>query len=873
MKTFFIRYLLSYAALIFSASIGYYTIYGLSKSTIEYFCIQKREGSIVYSESKQFSRISINRESYHSNPEFEGTFFNKVNIYPDYVDLLNNYNHPVRIKTDDLCSDLAIITKNLSEFIWSCPKDHDFSVKYKINEEYFDLKCKSYHLGFTNQLVEEANLSKNKRNLRTIKYNSTEDYPKSFSEYDFDCDFEKRLETCDIEEMTQNAFYRFYILMFILSTSFLIVPFVDDKNKILLRCILSFISVLKLEKMSLNPFCNPINGMPVKIKRGQKYTLLCQHPDNNVKLPSVVRLKRFEDKEGYYEIKDNGVFIVTKTYRDFVNLSQNQLEELESYFGIATIDLSMCACDGKSHFYTTKEVIDKVTNGETFRIIVNQNEDKIMLDVNDSDFKFLKENFSFLANDDLCLLLLEHNKLFFKLGRVLFEPLFNCLKGNHHHFYRPKYINNSSWKWYGSDFKNLMKSKSYQRYKSQVDWRESYALISARCSDIKVIKTNREVEVNIKHNDVINRELNLITKKDLDELNDAICSRAKLNSFNLNEKMKKFLVINYNIKEDEMTAKEVINTTGVPFVKGEYEVDDIIKASSLSTLKKSCGILLNRIEGFNRNCNEVLKPYVEVLRKNVITKVEIVKTPRPKEEKKILKYLNRHNNEKLLQEHPDPVERNEYCNFDIKKTVTKSSKSLTNVVWNQFLEKIKETEIVTRNYYDCLENYKEDETYSNEHKLFKLDFEKIEDIFKKKGKYKMSKSLKIKIKKDSKRHKKNRIYRNNGNYKKFFVKIAGMTHDVMENISVKEDGKSKNTADDTQLNNIKYYDLKKSIAKCSIMIKNKCIKYMTILDKNSIRKKLLDTYDLNTHMDEYSKNWGEKYPTLHEMMSILEGLW
>lgn len=572
------RLLVQLVLILYYLSIFYYTLYGVSKSMTEYFCIQKRAGDADYSNtiSEMFSLNIDPHYPYCKDPmlvafnESFKIFCPSVNSDADRV----IYENPVNI--GPVYELDYVLDKNYFKF--SCEiqnKNLRFS-----DLDYWDID--NYHIMNRQGYFFSEGQSKNR-----YMTGSNIDYNR------FLCKLQKSPETCDMKKETQDWFSIFYLVLLITFTVAFWLNLTSWKRMIFRR----FFSLFHIETDvgDLLQFCNPISKKSVKFCEGDDFYFLSKD-DEPIDLTS--KLDMFYNDNILYSVKDDQVLIMKNNGSvNKILLDQSSADVLMSYFQLISTNSNFCIVNKEvTHYQSMEEVIRKISLG--FKICKGSvTKAEWALDVSEIDLDYLKQ-FSNLK-EDLLKFLLEHNNRFFSVTKI--KSLISCLNSKMSYKNRPEDVKNSQWKWYCSDFCRIIKEKENMTLKSEVKWTPSPALMSMdNVPEIKMVSLpSYNLEDIALHKRSVNKN---IVKEREDTLTHVLSNR-------------KNVFINYSLSEDllghEITTDGKFRDSYDVYKEG-IENGNIVK-TVLGEAQRRYELVKNTLTGYKEALMTVSKPRKTVI--------------------------------------------------------------------------------------------------------------------------------------------------------------------------------------------------------------------------------------------------------------------
>lgn len=832
---------------LYTLSITYYTFYGISKSYIEYFCTQERAGPIVFSQTFPISEIKVFSTGVErNNPNYLVTNDLRFSVHDKRDDSnITTFGSPFKqLRAGDF-NDLSVVREENGH--------SSFLANYKIDEEYFKLKCTTGEWSNNNDCLELAPVD---REPKLYYCNTTKST--------FRCDFQKRLKTCNIKTTTQNRFFLWFLCLVSIFIIIFLLSVFNVKNYWILRSILKIEGVFSGFREKVQ-FCNPLTGKSSWVGHGEKMSVLSADPQSQFEGCKGVNL--LKDKKGTYQLTNEGVIINIGEDFEYLQLSQGQIKTLACYFNMIYKDPNLCVCDGRTHYLTTKEVIVAIKNGKSIKQTVNDGEGKYINDVFSKDIEFVNKMFN--HDTEIIKIMIEHNQIFFK--SFLFEPLRLCLEGKSGYFQRPSIVKNSAWKWYTSDFKQLVKEKLNLNIHAQNLWKKSPALLKAMNEPINVIKAP---PLRLKITNEHKYDVGISTKlKHCNEFMDEIdATRWKLEDpllFNNNHGVDQFVFEYKGLNEESSFKGPYENNT--PFVYRSH-IPIFVKHKNFDSCIGEMKSLI--VEGRNklRALDEKMSPYLDAVKSRAeVVGTEVIKIRKTKEEGKRSK--------KVLEMCKTPFIDDRSDNDDIvaeakemrRRYLSKGFKELEQNVKYRFVKpkgkvvvpegtlqskatinKMLKDQLKLENYYSCLMDLDKDSTeppkIENICQTRTFVEKEVLKVFRKRGKYKKP------IKGNYKKMKLQTRFPVKDRFKSCFNLAFGELN--QKNVDSFQKG-------DLQIENKKVFS---SFKKCMHTLRNSIGKVKRKSDENI--NQLLDKSVEDVVVDS---NALEQYPRFKELYSIVDG--
>lgn len=481
---------------LYTFSIGFYTFYGLYKSYNEYFCTQKRQGGIDYKDAFHLDILNMSDD--------KGGFV--VNINQMLYTAMPNYNSKGNIINYTLSSGYL----NLN---------HD----YKVDDNYFNLACdpdymilrkENYKIVQGYAIFEEVSIVahktsdgflkvENRASLKPIKlpfvlndtnlveFNFYNEHVKLHGLY---CVLSKSTETCELLQSTSDKFFATYLYFSLIIAAISILSFFNLNDYFIIRIINTIANKINnVDVFKTSNFCNPVDGKPLYLKKGDTISVLTNGGTNLIDLNGI---DRFNDLEGEYTIMGSQVLCKLKNKRgELFDLGQPQIQNLRAYFKIATIDSGSCVVnDDEDHFIKTKEILVALSQGKLINT-KEKFESSMVLKINDFELTVLTNAYVNLKKLN-AKHLLEHNWRFFSQSYNM-KALFNCLNKKTWSRCRPGNVKNSQWKKYSSDVAHILNGYGLEQ-KCQVKSKPSAVVKEMEGIDWKnfpVAMMPKEVEI------------------------------------------------------------------------------------------------------------------------------------------------------------------------------------------------------------------------------------------------------------------------------------------------------------------------------------------------------------------------------------------
>lgn len=479
----FVRFLLSMIISFYGYSIMYYTIYGIYKGYNEYYCLQKHPSF-------------INRKEYFK-PITSLQFWPYVgNSDLGYLDLVNKNGKLVYRNfyngTNESFSELGDTINGMDTHIKLSKPDTSGSLnnditlfKYQVEDNYFTIMCEPSK--------EISNSSGFLDNDGWLIYLAG-DTKLNESRLGVSCMQLSKFSTCELQKSTKDYVFRLYLyLMIPIFCLFILmkVRVLGCYNLRLKNDILEFVSNCCNFKTT---FCNPMTGNYTNLEIGDAVNVFCSGCFNLNSLLESPKSSNLKDKTHAYWIKNRRLYktnlgnLITEEF----DLAPLNCLAIKAYFFECNVNPKNCVVNNDfTHYLNTEYVITKLIEGSHMYKSISDKAGFIQ-DVELAEVEVLSKMFSY--SKKVLIKLIEHNKLFFGELNILALTLLLRNKGSH--VFRPSKINNSTWKWYGSDVANIMKTESNVRIFSQVKWRESKALLRIIEND-EIVISGKSIETNI----------------------------------------------------------------------------------------------------------------------------------------------------------------------------------------------------------------------------------------------------------------------------------------------------------------------------------------------------------------------------------------
>lgn len=499
-------------------SMGFVTLYGVSKSFIEYFCVQKRGDDPDYVNVNSWRSVNITSGNYLKNSN-KGVDYSLLSVDGE----LRMYKRKVTdeeipYKKDD------VTLAAYREYVLL----DEYSEKYTLNKSYFSIRC--YPQKWIPVNVRDNNVTgfyKMNYDWKQMMFNE-QGYTYEVTPFTYyklgegnhtlsyvTCELKKSPETCSIKIETTNLFFVFYILSIVLSILSFCLVIWGFKDSLGLR-IYHSISDYFSEVSRLERFCNPITGRSHFIKSDETVVKL-----SNELQATVIsgKLSFMEDLKGKYIVDERGVHLMGSFKEKYIEMNKSQRDEISFYFFLINSDPLKCVMnEEENHFLETASVIKSISEGKYLSFSRKREEGHVQ---KIHHFEYLLISKYISEKKGVIKAMLEHNWLFFG-EKYNIEALLSCIKGKMYSTDAPENVNNSQWKYYTSDFVRLTKDWGYN-YKSQCKWGPSKALKSVQLIDFNKVEVEKPITLEIKEKTGI--EVNEVIKT----LSSVCCQEVEKN--------------------------------------------------------------------------------------------------------------------------------------------------------------------------------------------------------------------------------------------------------------------------------------------------------------------------------------------------------
>lgn len=481
------NFLISLALALQFLLLNYYSFYGFYKSVNEYFCTNSRPSTFTsVDEAVHVTQI----KSTFAENEIVMSIYNGKFVYFDK-------------KNGGMVSNRDFVPGILDfHFI----RQHDrgdpeqletgFSFKTYGNSNYLRVVCDAAGIKGT----KAAQLS----SAFGLIYNEN---PTEETEA-FTCVIYRTPEDCTLPLEVTNKFLMGFAGISLIIISIFLSTLVKAKKHITLRLYRSLVDVLT-PSGRWGTFCNPITGRPTFFKKGDAFNVLSNQSRSN---GNVGVTNHFTDLNGSYTLLGNRLSIKANRATEVLVVNGDVVNEIKSYFDEILFDPKLCVLNGE-HFMETAEVLKKIALGFSLEKRT-WDKDVICNDVFETDIISIRKQHNLGRN--IIIFLLEHNVRFFKELNI--EPLYKCLLARTSFSERPGSVNNSTWKFYGSDYHIIMKKFLGLETFRQVKWQASKCLneMLTECDKnpdfVNVVNDDVAINVVITKDLVISRELNKVVK-------------------------------------------------------------------------------------------------------------------------------------------------------------------------------------------------------------------------------------------------------------------------------------------------------------------------------------------------------------------------
>lgn len=460
-----LKALLLFTMFMYSLTVGYYTFYGVSKSYIEYFCKQGRASELDYRYQFRANVLSIGE--FGSSPLLTVLGGNFSYLKPSY------FSH-----NDGTSSDK---TKKGFQFD-SFASNNMFQLDYKVDQNYFQLKCRSYGFTFPKKdLDNNSYVLLKEKVFRVVDDGYIDERFGSLALVDmtgfkslreFECILTKAPKTCEIKIETTNKFFKYYFVLCSVFCFLFLMLALPCKDRFTLRFYVKIREAVHSICKPERTFCNPITGLPFYLVKGDwLFKLTTSDEDIYLGEGDSDEMTFFEDSKSKSYIVNDSVLYIDDNKRRCFHLGQRKTKILKSYLIEILNDPSLCVVNDEEDHYLS--MFDFLVSFERNNLIkVKKQNDGFVLKVREFEFTYLKDKFQ--IKEKVLKFLLEHNWRFFG-GEYNIESLEKSISGKNWSSFKPKGVKNSQWKWYTSDVKTYL-AENDVFIKTQVDWRPSEAL-------------------------------------------------------------------------------------------------------------------------------------------------------------------------------------------------------------------------------------------------------------------------------------------------------------------------------------------------------------------------------------------------------------